>query len=129
MATVKWPAENAKLLDVSGPGAPDAYADVASAGLSIWAGSIGAVLKRERRAYETDGVMTTIEQDVLVVRKPPAAIIGITPGDEQSAHTVLVEDRRGSTPYPQIRWHVVNVENRATGHEADSLHLVLRDPR
>jgi hypothetical protein len=41
---------------------------------------------------------------------------------------VLVEDRRVS-PAVQVRWHVVDVENRARGKESDSLRLVLRDPR
>jgi hypothetical protein len=136
MANLAWPAENAKLLQVNAPGAEDDYADVAAAGAQVWAGSIGAVLKRDRiadtnrdRGGETAAVVETIEADVLVIRKPPAAIANLTPGDPQSAHTVLVEDRRTAAPYVKTRWHVVGAENRARGKESDSLRLVLSDPR
>jgi hypothetical protein len=128
MAALTWPAANSKLLEVRAPGAQDDYGDVAAAGTAIWSGSIDAALRRERKAVEVSGVMETVETDVLIVRKPPAALAALTPGDQQSAHAVLVEDRR-ATPAVQTRWHVVDVENRANGHESDSLRLVLRDPR
>jgi hypothetical protein len=128
MANLTWPAANSKLLAVNAPGSQDDYGDVAAAGADIWTGSIDAALRRERQAVEIGGEMTTIERDILVVRKPPAALANLTPGDQQSAHTVLVEDRRATT-FVQRRWHVVDVENRASGHESDSLRLELRDPR
>jgi hypothetical protein len=128
MANLSWPAENARLLQVNAAGAGDDYGDVAAVGSQIWAGDVGAALRRDRKAIEVDGVMETIESDVIIVRKPPAALASLTPGDQQSAHTVLVEDRR-STSAVQKRWHIVEVENRASGHESDSLRLVLMDPR
>lgn len=129
MGTLPWPAANARLVEVNAPGTQDDAGDVTAPGAAIWTGSVEAWLRRDESVKEGGEVLTTAEMDVLVVRKPPAEIIALKAGDQQRAHTVLVEDRRGPAPYPQIRWHVVDVANRARGKKTDSLRLVLRDPR
>ena len=122
---------NCVLLDVRLPGVPDDYGKVAAAGVVAWTGRLSGYLKRENRRTMTGTLttgqqMTVVDRDILYVQGAPYALASATAGDQQSASTVLVDDRR-KNPSVQRRMRVVAVEDRAAGLPVDSVRVELDD--
>lgn len=126
--TIAWAAANAVLLEVSAPGEMDDFGKVAAAGTVVWEGEHEAQLQRARRTVVTDEGNTPVEADVLIVRKPPAEVATVRPGDDGQGMTVLVEDRRIADEPKKARFRVSFAEHRGKG-SAESVRLELADEK
>lgn len=123
--------ENCTVVDVRRPGALDRYGDVSdpSDASPIWEGRVPAHIRREEIHGTESNRSTRLERDVLYIRGAYGVPVSeITPGDQKSGSTVLVDDLRGSTTVRR-RFRVVKVSNRAAGTIADSVRLELDDER
>ena len=125
---MRWPAANAALLDVRGPGVMDDSGRVSEEDAEIiWSGEIECALSRRHETVVEADTSTPVEIDVLKVRKPPDAVATARPGDPGSGYTVLIEDRRTATP-KQSRWRINAAEHKGKG-EAEVARFELVDER
>lgn len=126
--SLPWPAANAKLLDLRGPGAMDDHGDVTDeAAVALWQGEIEAQLQRDMHTVISGGQNTPVEGDVLIIRKPPTVVARAEPGDQGVGNTVLVRDERTAAPVTS-RFRIVRREHRGKG-ESESVRFELADER
>lgn len=127
VGTLPWEAANATLLELSGPGGLDWYGDATAEGSELWQGELEAQLQSQHRNVITGGANTPVENDVLIVRKPPPVLAKATAGDQGTGQTVLVRDERTTEPVT-MRFRITAVEHRGKG-EAESVRYQLADAR
>lgn len=114
---------NAVLTQIASPGPLDRHGDP-GAPVVTWTGRAPGYLKRTRRSVLSGGAQVRVVVDTFTVLATAGAPASQVAGADWEASTVVIEDRRSSTPISR-RFRVAAMENRAAGTRVDSVRLEL----
>lgn len=114
---------NAILREIANPGPVDRNGDPGTP-VAVWSGLARGYLKRVRRTVVSGGQNVNVHRDIFTILALAGAPALEQAGPDWEASTVVIEDRRGSSPVTR-RFTVTAMENRAAGTLVDSIRLEL----
>ncbi len=114
---------NAVLTEIATPGPLAPNGDPGDP-VSVWTGRASGYLKRVRRSVLSGGAQVRVATDTFTILTSAGAPAAMVAGPDWEASTVVIEDRRASTPVVR-RFTVAAMENRAAGTSVDSIRLEL----